>query len=293
MMVNDGSCRCGRIVLAGKPNAGKSTLLNRLVGQKLAIVSHKPQATRHSTIGVRTDENTQLIFVDPPGLLEPDYLLQEAMLKAALDELRRADAVLHLWAAADGAPVPLADLIGAASPYGGPVLTLLTKADLMPKTAAPSGALRVSAVSGEGIDTVLAWCRGHAPRGSFRCDPDTLSEQPLRFFVAEFVREAAFETLGQELPYSIATVVEEFRESTAPVYIRVTLLVERESQKGMVIGSGGRTIKALGARARPRIENLLGGPVYLDLWVKVLPKWRTNAHKLRRLGFSPPTGRKR
>ena len=287
------SCRCGTIVLAGKPNAGKSTLLNRLVGQKLAIVSEKPQATRHSTIGIRTDGHIQLIFVDPPGLLEPGNLLQDAMLKEALDALQRANAVLHLSAITEGPPAPLSGLFGDAAPYSGSVLTLLTKADLMEGATAPAGALRVSTVSGEGIDTVLAWCRAHAPRGPFRGDPDALSEQPLRFFVGEFVREAAFETLGQELPYSIATAVEEFRESSAPVYIRVTLYVERESQKGMVIGSGGRTIKTLGARARPRIENLLGGPVYLDLWVKVLPKWRTNAHALQRLGFSPPTGRKR
>jgi GTP-binding protein Era len=298
--------RCGTFVLAGRPNTGKSTLLNCLVGENLAIISAKPQSTRQPVIGVRTEKDTQLLFVDPPGLLEPKYLLQHAMLHQALEQLRLANGILYLHPAGEGEPPPLASLIPPSLRITAPVLTVLTKADLTssergldtPSTPAPRASkasvpLRVSAVTGLGIDELIAWCRAHAPVGPFHCDPDDVSNQPLRFFAAEFVREAAFAVLGEELPYAVAAEVEEFRECREPVYIRVSLYVERESQKGMVIGSGGRTIKALGKLARNKIEALLGNRVYLDLWVKVLPKWRTTPQTLRQLGFPTPAGRKR
>jgi len=149
----------------------------------------------------------------------------------------------------------------------------------------------VSATTGSGVDPVIAWCAGHVPEAPFRYDAEDISTQPLRFFVEEFVREAAFDLLRQELPYAVTARVDEFREREEPVYIGVTLYVERESQKGMVIGARGATIKALGIAARRRSEDLMGQQVYLDLRVKVLPRWRKSPKFLRELGFRIPTSR--
>jgi GTP-binding protein Era len=287
-MPDSGSTRCGVIALVGEPNAGKSTLLNALVGAKLAIVSAKPQSTRQPVVGLYTEGDTQLVLTDTPGLLEPRYLLQAAMLEQAIEVLRQADAVLHLHPLSE-VPVPaLESIVPEGTLRGQPVATVLTgEGDTSPDSAS----LVFRPETGGGIEEILAWCREQVPVGPFRYDPEDISTQPLRFFVAEFLREAAFELLGEELPYSLAAEVDEFREGSEPVYIRATLFVERASQKGMVIGSGGRTIKALGALARQKVEDLLSQPVYLDLWVKVLPKWRRTERRLRQLGIPPPNAR--
>jgi GTP-binding protein Era len=216
--------------------------------------------------------------------------MQQAMLEEAIGVLPGADAILYLHAAPEGAAPPLATLLPDRRLPAVPILNLLTKADLLPATAPPPPprSLRVSAVTRQGIDLLLAWCTAHAPLGPFRWAEDDLSTQPTRFFVAEFVREAAFAHLGEELPYSLAAEVDEFREGSSPLYIRVILFTERESQKGIVVGRGGRTIKQIGSQARRRIETLLGEPVYLDLWVKTLPKWRSDPSTLRRFGFHFP-----
>jgi GTP-binding protein Era len=285
--------RFGTIALAGRPNAGKSSLLNALVGESLAIVSAKPQSTRLPVVGLRTLGDVQLAFVDPPGLLDPAYLMQQAMLDAAHLVLERADAILHLHPASDGDPPPLAALLPADRKPRRPVLTVLTKVDLRPVTPSGPDRLAVSAVTGQGLDALLAWCAARAPAGPFRYPADDLSTQPVRFFVAEFVREAAFEYLGDEVPYALAAEVDEFREGSTPVYIRVALYTERDSQKAIVVGKGGRMIREIGAHARRRIEAFLGEPVYLDLWVKTLPRWRSRAAILRRLGFDAVPTRSR
>jgi GTP-binding protein Era len=286
--------RCGVIALAGAPNAGKSTLLNALVGAELAITSPKPQSTRQPVVGIRTEGAVQLVFVDPPGLLEPRYLLQRSMVEQAIETVRRADAVLHLHALASAPAPPLASLLPEGALRGQPVATVLTGADAVPPATWPTvepPTFAVGATTGQGLAELLAWCSEQVPPAPFQYDADDISSQPVRFFVAEYVREAAFEILGEELPYALAADVDEFRERSDPVYIRVTVYVERESQKGMVIGRNGRTIKALGAAARARIESLLGQRVYLDLWVKVLPKWRRSPERLRELGFPVPDQR--
>jgi len=285
--------KTGHLALAGVPNVGKSSLLNTLVGEHLAVVSPKPQATRLPTIGLRTSGDTQFIFHDLPGLLEPRYMMQARMRLAALEQLARCHAILYLHPAPAGVAPPFASLAGLEAPPTAPVLTVFTKADLLPaadRAALGDGALLVSAETGEGIPELLARAEALLPEGAFEFDPEDIGTQPMRFFVVEYLREAAFELLEDELPYAFTAEVEEFRESSSPVYIRVTLLVERESQKGMIIGQGGRTIKAIGSHARARLEALLGGPVYLDCWVKVLPNWRRNAASLARLGFpeDPP-----
>jgi GTP-binding protein Era len=291
-MSPDGDTRFATIALAGRPNAGKSSLLNALVGESLAIVSPKPQSSRLPVVGLRTEGDVQLALVDPPGLLDPTYLMQHAMLEAALDVLDRCDAILHLHPAPEGEPPPLASLLPADRPPRRPVLVVLTKCDLAPGSAQSPGPTRlaVSAVTGEGLARLIEWCESHAQPGPFRYPADDLSTQPARFFVAEYVREAAFERLGDEVPYALAAEVDEFREGSTPLYIRVALYTERDSQKAIVVGKGGRTIKDIGASARQRIEAFLGTQVYLDLWVKTLPHWRSRAAVLRRLGFdAPPT----
>ena len=285
--------RCGTIVLAGQPNVGKSTLLNALVGEPLAIVSTKPQSTRLPVIGLRTEGAAQMIFVDPAGLLDPRYPLQQAMRTEALDVVRRADLILYLHPAPLRPVPPLATLLPDGAAPRVPTLTVLTKADQLDPGAvhaATPDQVLASAPSRTGLAEILHWCAKHLPPGPFRYDPDDLSAQPVRFFVAEFVREAAFAHLGAELPYAIAAEVDEFREGSSPLYIRTVLYTERESQKGMVVGRGGTMIKRIGTDARRRIEAFLGTPVYLELRVKTLPKWRSRAAALRRLGFRvPPT----
>ncbi len=281
---------CGHIALAGAPNVGKSSLLNALVGQHLAIVSPRAQATRLPVTGIRTDTSTdtQYVFHDLPGLLDPAYLLQVRMRELALDALGRADVVLHLHPASDAPAPPLEAVARLDHPVEAPVLTVYTKADLVPAARAhqlDQDALVVSAETGQGVPRLLEALRHHLPDAEFAFDPDDVGTQPVRFFVVEYLREAAFELLEDELPYGFTAEVEEFREAEQPVYIRVTLFVERESQKGIVIGASGRTIKAIGAQARRRIEELIGAPVYLDCWVKVLPHWRKSAAALTRFGF--------
>ena len=280
--------RSGHVALAGAPNAGKSTLLNALVGTHLAIVSPKPQATRLPVTGIRTEGETQIAFHDLPGLLDPEYLMQQRMLHAAQEALRRVDLVLHLHPAAPGPAPPFESVARLARPPAAPVLTVYTKADLVAPAVrdrlAAEGAV-VSALDQASVAALVARIEALLPEREFEFDPDDVGTQPLRFFVTEYLREAAFELLGDELPYAFAAEVEEFREAERPMYSRVTLFIERDSQKGIVIGKGGQTIKALGSHARARLEELTGSPVYLDLWVKLLPKWSLSAASLARFGF--------
>ncbi len=279
--------RCGTVVLAGRPNVGKSTLLNALIGEHLAIVSPKPQSTRLPVVGLLTRNDTQFIFTDSPGLLEPEYALHEAMRAAALRALHDAEVIAYLHPLGEFPAPDLASVARLQKPPRAPIVTVYTKADLVPLTARPPDCLTaVSAVTREGLDQLLDTLRTHVPESPFHYDAEEMATQPLRFFAAEFVREAAFELLREELPYSVAVEIDEFRETPEPVYIRAVIYVERASQKGIVIGAGGRTIKALGQAARAKIETLLGARVFLELHTKVLPKWRRRAGSLRRLGYA-------
>jgi GTP-binding protein Era len=292
-MSTTSSTYCGTVVLAGAPNVGKSTLLNAIVGSRLAIVSPRPQSTRSAVVGIHTSGSRQLIVLDPPGLLEPRYLLQEAMLGEALDAVRNADIVLSLRRGLDPSP-PLDALVPEDLLAGKLRATVVTAADLLTPEALGDldpDAFVVSARTGAGVPALTRWCLDRLPEGPHRYPDDDLSTQPVRFFVEELLREAVFANLDKELPYAVAAKVEEFRESERPVYVGVTLFVERESQKGIVIGKRGAMIKAIGAAARAEIEALLDHQVYLDLRVKVLPRWRKSPSFLRQLGFRVPTER--
>lgn len=291
--------KCGHIAIAGRPNVGKSSLLNTLIGQPLAIVSAKPQATRVPTVGIRTDGGSQFVFHDLPGLLEPAYLLHRRMLDAAAAVLDEVDLVLHLHPAAEAPAPPFAGLLpnGLRRRRRPSVVVCYTKADLVNaagRARLQPGALLVSTVTGEGLTRLVATLEAALPEGPWRFPEDDVGTQPVRFFVGEYLREAAFELLSDELPYAFTAEVEEFREEADPVYIRAHLFVERESQKRILVGAGGRTIKALGQHARRRLEALLGSRVYLETWVKVLPRWRETPELLARFGLSerPPGGRR-
>jgi GTPase len=280
--------RSGHIALAGKPNVGKSSLLNTLVGEHLALVSPKAQATRLPVTGLRTDGDIQYVFHDLPGLLDPEYAMQERMRALAVEGVRRADVILYLHPAPEAPAPDFARLAGLERAPDAPVLTVYTKGDMGPAArdgAISADALVVSAATGEGIEALLGRIAALLPEREFAYPADDLGVQPMRFFAVEYLREGAFMHLEDELPYAFTAEIEEFRDTTDPVYIRASLFVERETQKGILIGGGGRTLKAIGTHARKRLEQLLGQRVYLETWVKVLPRWRRDPAQLDRFGF--------
>jgi GTP-binding protein Era len=286
--------RAGIVAVIGKPNVGKSTLLNRLVGQKLAITSAKPQSTRDRVTGILTMPGAQIVLVDTPGLLDPKYPLQYAMRAAAVQALEDADVVLYLVDATEPELRPVEEVAGLEGRLRAPVVMALNKVDLLSAAQrqelaerAPN-ALLISAATGEGISALVQRLVELLPHSPFLYPEDDVSTQNLRFFVAELIRETALEQLSDEVPYAIACQVEEFREERHPVYIRATIYVERESQKRIVIGQGGSRIREIGKAARAKIEELVGTDVYLDLWVKVLPNWRRDVKALQRLGYRVP-----
>ncbi len=286
--------RAGIVTVVGKPNVGKSTLLNRLVGQKLSITSPKPQSTRDRIVGIRTDDGVQMVILDTPGLLTPKYALQSAMRGTALQALADADVVLYLSDATEGIPEPLAAAAGLQSPPRAPVLLVLNKSDVLSAAqrdelaAAAPDALLLSASNGDGMDLLLRAVGERLPESPYLYPDDEISTQSLRFFASELVRETALEQLEDEVPYSIACEIEEFREDRSPLYIRAVIYVERDSQKRIFIGSKGARIREIGRQARQKIERLVEAPVYLDLWVKVLPNWRRNQSALARFGYHLP-----
>ena len=286
--------RAGIVTVVGKPNAGKSTLLNRIVGEKLAIVSEKPQSTRDRVVGIRTTDDTQMVVLDTPGLLNPRYELHRAMRTTALRALAHADVIVYLADATERVPPSLMEAAELTSTPRAPVILAMNKVDAL--RAVERDELRelvpearfISALSGEGVDELLTELRHALPESPFLYPEDEISTASVRFFVSELVRETALEQLDEEVPYSLACVVEEFRESSAPVYIRTVLYVERESQKRILIGAGGQRIRDIGRAARIKVEQLVGASVYLDLWVKVLPNWRKSDSALRRFGYRLP-----
>lgn len=286
--------RAGIVTVAGKPNVGKSTILNRIVGQKLSITSEKPQSTRDRVVGIRTSDDTQMVVLDTPGLLEPRYELQRVMRSTALHALTDADVILYVTDATLGPAPSLEDAAALKARPSGTVILVLNKIDLVSGAERARmleqlpEAIALSALTGEGFDVLLDRVAAHLPESPFLYPPDDVSTQSLRFFTAELIRETALEQLSEEVPYSVACEIEEFREGRSPVYIRATIYVERDSQKRILIGEKGARIRDIGRAARAKIERLVGGAVYLDLWVKVLANWRRDARALERFGYRMP-----
>jgi GTPase len=288
--------KAGIVTVVGKPNVGKSTLLNRIVGQKLSITSPKPQSTRDRVVGIYTNEDSQMVILDTPGLLNPRYPLQQAMRSTALSALDDADVIVYLADATEGAPPSLADAAQLAAAPRPPVIVALNKSDSLPPSrrdelAALDNSVLISALTGEGIPELMQQVAQHLPESPFLYPEDEISTQPVRFFVAELVRETVLEQLHDEVPYSVAVQVEEYREGRSPLYIRAVIYVERDSQKAIIIGSKGAQIRKLGEAARKKIETFVGEQVYLDLWVKVLANWRKNPGSLSRFGYQLATGK--
>jgi GTPase len=291
------STRAGLVALVGRPNAGKSTLLNSLIGEKLSIVTPREQTTRERVLGILTENGVQMVFVDTPGLLEPRYLLQESMLGEALAAVSDADVVLLLLdPTRSDEPVPGGGVLERLRSRGEALKVAINKSDVAtPEALVRLGdwsrrelsreAVELSAVTGAGLDDLRGALSASLPESPFLYPEDDLAVQSVRFFVEELIRETIFEEYAQEIPYSSVVRVEEFREAEDPVYIRAQVYVERESQKGILIGKGGEAIKRLGSRARTKIEAFTGQRVYLDLWVKPLAGWRKKASLLRRLGY--------
>ncbi len=274
--------KAGIVTVAGKPNVGKSTLLNRIVGQKLSITSPKPQSTRDRVVGIHTSDDAQMVILDTPGLLNPRYPLQQAMRSTALSALDDADVIVYLADATEGNPPSLVEAAELSTAPRAPVLTVLNKSDAVPaarrgELGAGEDIVNISALTGDGIPELMARIVRYLPESPFLYPDEDISTLPVRFFVAEMVRETVLEQLHDEVPYSVAVQVEEFREDRSPLYIRAVIYVERDSQKAIVIGSKGAQIRQLGEAARKKIEAFVGARVYLDLWVKVLAKSSRNS----------------
>jgi GTP-binding protein Era len=292
--------RSGFVSILGRPNVGKSTLLNAYLGQKVAIVSPKPQTTRRRILGILTLERAQVIFVDTPGIHQPFHKLGESMVRTAVEAIPDADLLLWL---VDSAVAPtdedrqIAQLIQEHG-QGISLILGLNKSDLVPEPERPQRlqaylALAhpvtytfVSATAGENREHLLDLIVEHLPLGPRFYPQEQITDQTERVIAAELVREQVLQHTHQEVPHSTEVVVDEFRvRSPELTYIRATVYVERDSQKGILLGRGGRMIKSISQAARLQIEQLLGTRVYLDLWVKVWPKWRQNEEDLRRLGY--------
>lgn len=317
--------KAGMVTFVGKPNAGKSTLMNRIVGEKLSIVSPKPQTTRDRVVGIRSTSDTQMIILDTPGLLEPAYELQESMKQTAQRALTEADVIVYVHDVTEGAAPPLKDAAHLDAEPHAPVILALNKSDQLGKRdrervrsgkkiggsgttaegfavggegasvdaadAARSNRMLVSALSGDGVPELIEKIESLLPESPFYYPADEMSTLPVRFFTAELVRETVLEQLRDEVPYSIACEVEEFREDRSPKFIRAVIYVERESQKGIVVGAKGASIKKIGEASRHKIERFVGDKVYLELHVKVLPNWRRDSSALSRFGYQLVKGK--
>jgi GTP-binding protein Era len=292
--VSERAHRSGVVALLGRPNAGKSTLLNRILGEKIAIVTAKPQTTRSRILGIWNGDGVQVLFLDTPGFHEsqkPLNLALHEVVESVVDDCDVGVLLIDPARGADAGHVALSERFRRA---GKPLLLVATQCDRPDRAGAPwppkempeLTSFRTSGETGEGVDSLLDSVVELLPEGPSFYGADELTDRPLRFLVAELVREAAFEALEQELPYSLAVAVQSFDESDpAMVRIRANLLVERKSQKGIVLGRGGSMIKRIGTQARHNIERLLDTRVHLDLWVKIDPHWAKQPRKLRDLGY--------
>jgi len=291
--------RAGHVALIGRPNAGKSTLLNRLVGEKIAAVSNNPQTTRFKILGIVTRPAGQIVLVDTPGVHKPGYELNRRMMTSVHDALLSVDLVCLMRDAA--APTGNGDrfVLDLVKQSEKPALLLLNKTDKLKDKSQLlpliewyqsehewQSIVPISALKGDQIENLLAEMTQHLPEGPPLFSDDELTDQPMRALGAEIVREKILETTGEEIPYVTAVVTERFeeiREDYARIYC--TIFVERDSQKKIIIGHGAQRLKDIGIRARHEIENLLGHPCHLELFVKIEKDWRERAHLLDEMGI--------
>ncbi len=287
--------KSGFVNIFGKPNAGKSTLLNALMGEKMAIVSHKVQTTRHRIKAILTEKDYQIIFSDTPGIIEPKYKLHEKMMQAVKGSLEDADVAL-LMVDINEDPEE-SNAIFTALRLKAPAIVVLNKADkaneeqqekvtdFFRKQPYCKKVVVLSALKKRGIDFLLEKILAYLPEGEAFYQNDDLSDMPTKFFVSEMIREKIFELFGDEIPYHTTVLVQEFKEKTTLTKIGADIIVQRETQKGIILGEGGSMIKKLGSSARKDIEEFIGRKVFLELFVKVRPKWRDNEMQLKEYGY--------
>ncbi|MFC1606902.1 GTPase Era [Candidatus Latescibacterota bacterium] len=290
--------KCGYVSIVGLPNAGKSTLVNRFFNEKISIVTAKPQTTRSNLTCILTSDTSQVIFVDTPGILKPKYKMQEVMASSVANAVRDADLLLVIYDVTTYKGnfhrrlVAFAESISREN-----VVVVLNKIDLLKKNKLlaimsrmaelfPDAELfPVSALQGDGTDGLLDVIVEKLPEGPPLYPDDIISDEPERFFVSEMIRESIFQVMEQEIPYSTAVMVESFEEKEQGVSILATILIEKKSQKPIIIGKGGMMMKKIGTAARLRIEVFLGRKVYLELFVKIRDDWRNKESVLRELGM--------
>ena len=286
--------KAGFVTIIGKPNVGKSTLMNSLIGEKLSITNPKAQTTRHRVLGIWNDDDHQVVFSDTPGILDPAYQLQESMMIVVDSAMKDADLLLYLVETAE----PFnQELIDELNKKDCPVLLVLNKVDLNQQEEIaqrvsewneqlPSAqVLPVSALHKFNTKELLELIVEKLPEHPPYYDKDDLTDRPVRFFVSEKIREAILKHFKKEIPYSVEVVVEEYKEEAKMDRIKATIFVERETQKMIIIGQGGRAIKRLGTDARKGIENFIQKKVFLDLTVKVRKDWRSNENDLKEFGY--------
>jgi GTP-binding protein Era len=288
--------RSGVVPIIGRPNVGKSTLLNRLVGEKVAIVSPKPQTTWHRILGVKTLPSAQILFVDTPGIHDASSKLNRSLLTVAKSALHDADVILHMVEALDPFPREEGRVWELLHGLSTPVILVINKTDLLSGDDAAAGQslsfpyaaiIRISALVGTGVDQLEGEVISLLPPGPPYYPADVMTDQTERFMAREIIREKIFHLTRQEIPYSCAVVVEEFKEREAgAIWIRATINVEKDSQKGILIGKGGSKLKEIGRQARVDLEGLLQTRVYLDLWVRVQKDWTKKEYALREFGLT-------
>ena len=287
--------KSGYAAIIGKPNAGKSTLMNRILGTKISITTHKPQTTRHQVVGIYSDDDTQIIFLDTPGVISPKYELQKAMMKTVERARKDADLILFIFDPTDTHPTD--EVIELLRTINKPILLIVNKMDVISKEKAEkktaliaenlklAGTHYVSALNGEGINNLIDNIRTYLMPGPPFYPKEDLSEHPIRFFVSELIREQVFLQFHDEIPYSCTVNVINYEAGSDLDRINAEIIVNRKSQKGMLIGKGGEAIKNLGIKSRETIEELVGKQVFLDLHVKVREKWREKENWVRNLGY--------
>lgn len=291
--------KSGFVSIIGRPNVGKSTLLNFILGEKLAIISPKPQTTRNRILGIKNYPEGQIIFLDTPGIHQSSRKLNQAMVKTALATYKEVDVICFLIEANRPYHEENDFILKTLAKVEKPVFLVINKIDLVPKgdllpIMERYSSLRsfeqiipISALLGEGVDILIKELLQILQEGPKYFPEDMITDLPERFLVAELIREKILQLTREEIPYATAVVVEEFKEKADKnlIVIKATIQVERDSQKGIIIGEKGRMLKEIGQRARAEIEALLGTKVFLELWVKVEKNWRDDARALRRLGF--------
>lgn len=290
--------RAGYVAVAGQPNVGKSTLINHLLQFKLSITTAKPQTTRHRIMGILTGKDYQIIFLDTPGLIDPAYRLQEVMMQSARRAIEDADIILFIVEASEKISRRNEEILKSLQGTVKPLILAINKIDLKAKdTLLPlidqyskicnlTAIFPISALKGDNTDALLHELIAHLPVGAPFYDKDEVTQHPERFFVSEIIREKVFTHYGEEIPYSTAVVIDEFKERKGSKdYIKARIVVERSSQKAIIIGKQGKALRRVGEEARQQIEQLIGRPVYLELWVAVREKWRKNDALLHEFGY--------